>query len=220
MDKRDRKLDELDPHVRERLIVFLEPHLGPPNGPEVEHDERAEGAVSEFLWYELLRHRPEEGRKLVRIDGPGFAVTDPGGDGLVVYRTEAGTLAFRLWEIKKHTGDSPVSATVGTAHRQLNLRALSYLGRYTEVSAQIADDPELQLFYTTLVDQWQNQDPSTGAGVAIATSCSGNESDCFTGLPDRFPHLKDEERLEGLLSAIGDYSAFVVLVKDEVWSGL
>ncbi|MDP8929512.1 MAG: hypothetical protein M3O70_13315 [Actinomycetota bacterium] len=212
-----RALDDKD---RQRLVVFLEPHLGRPNGAEAEHDERAEGAISEFLWYELISHRPEVGRKIVRIEGPGFAVTDPGGDGLVVYRSDAGLLAFRLWEIKKHNGKGAVTQTVGNAHRQLNTRALSYLARYTAVSEQLSNDPDLQTFYATLVDKWQNEDAAVGAGVAVATSCNGDEADCFGGLPNRFPHLKNGDRLEGMLNAIGDYSAFVKKVKDEVWSGL
>ena len=205
---------------RQRLIVFLEPHLGNPDEVRDEHDERAQGAVSEFLWYELLRHRPESGRKIARIEGPGFAVTDPGGDGLVVYESDSGSLTFRLWEIKKHTAKGDVSVTVGGAHRQLNTRALSYLARYTAVSQQLTDEPELRQFYATLVDKWQEEDDAVGAGVAVATSWAMKHPDCFTGLPNRFPHLNQGDRLEGLLNAIGDYAAFVEMVKAEVWRGL
>lgn len=206
---------------RERLVLFLEPHLGHPDAAPVEHDERAQGSVSEFLWHELVRHRTERDRKIARIEGPGFAVTDPGGDGLVVYETSTGRLAFRLWEIKKHTAKGDVSVTVGNAYRQLDDRALSYLARYSGVAQQLTDRPDLRPFYATLVDKWQENDESVGAGVAVATSCQGDESaDCFTGLPTRFPQLADGDRLEGLLTAIGDFAQFADLVKGEVWSGL
>lgn len=210
----------LTPQERELLIVFLEPQLGHPEATRQEHDERAQGAISEFLWYELVRHRSERGRKIAKIEGPGFAVTDPGGDGLVVYESESGFLAFRLWEIKKHIGRSNVSETVGNAQRQLNTRALSYLARYTSVSQQLTDRPDLQQFYATLVDKWQEMDDAAGAGVAVATSCFGAQDDCFTGLPNRFPHLKNGDRLEGLLSALGEFAQFVDMVKDEIWRGL
>jgi hypothetical protein len=206
---------------RQLLIVYLEPHLGNPDEAPPDHDERAQGSVSEFLWHELVRHRTEVGRKIARIEGPGFAVTDPGGDGLVVYETSAGSLVFRLWEIKKHTAKGDVAVTVGNAHKQLDRRALSYLARYSSVAQQLTHRPELHLFYATLVDKWQANDDSVGAGVAVATSCKDEEqTDCFTGLPSRFPHLTDGDRLEGLLTAIGDFARFVELVKGEVWSAL
>lgn len=206
---------------RQRLIVFLEPHLGNPDETKSDHDERAQGSVSEFLWYELVKHRADAERKIARIEGPGFSVTDPGGDGLVVYETSSGSLVFRLWEIKKHTAQGDVSVTVGNAHKQLDVRALSYLARYSGVAQQLTDRPDLHLFYATLVDKWQGNDDSVGAGVAVATSyMDGEQIDCFTGLPIRFPHLANGDRLEGLLTAIGDFARFVELVRGEVWSGL
>lgn len=101
----------LDSSQVKYLLAFLEPHFGSPGVPLKDHDHRALGSVSEFLWFELTRTRPERGRTIERVFGPGFSPTDNGGDGLVVYQLGSGGYCFRLWEIKKHTATSGSPAT-------------------------------------------------------------------------------------------------------------
>lgn len=205
---------------RTKLKTFLAPHFGDPDVTTKKGDERALGSIAEFLWLELIETRPETARSLVHLESMGFSPTDPGPDGLAVYRTDSGDLCFYLWEMKKHTAASDVSTKVSEASRQIDERAMSYLARYTKVGQQYADGSELRNFFATLVDQWDTQSPTCGAGVAVSTSWTGSEADCFSGLPTRFPNLATGERLEGLLNAVGNYEAFVEEVKKEVWSAL
>lgn len=53
---------------------------------------------------------------------------EPGGDGLVVYNVGA-TYVFRLWEIKKHHANGPVSGTINRASKQLASRGNEYLAK-------------------------------------------------------------------------------------------
>lgn len=216
----DRHGEPLSEQEREKLLLYLAPKLGRPDTPPAAGDDRAQSFVAEFLWYEVVRHRDVPDLHLQRIEGPSFDPTDPGGDGLVVYRSTGGTLAFRLWEIKKHTAEAALSATVKRARDQLHTRGLSYLSRYSLVGQQLASEPHLEEFYARLVDLWQEGDAAAGIGVAVATSFDKQEEDCFDCLPERFPALDAESRREGLLSALWDYERFIQLVREQVWKGL
>jgi hypothetical protein len=110
---------------KDALNAFIKPVFGLPENPDVIPPDHLEGFVAEQLWYFLSLEVPPE--EIVRIERPGFLPTDPGGDGLVIHRVSAGYLMFRLWEIKKCTGDSGVSSTVNTAYNQLNSLILDNL---------------------------------------------------------------------------------------------
>ena len=150
--------------------------------------------MSEALWYQVISHREETDRQLVDVQAHNYSVTDQGGDGIVIYKTDQGILTFRLWEIKKHSAKGPVRDTATKAHKQLDEKALKYLARFSGVYEQISED-ELKEFYAKLVDHWQNEGPEAGAGVAVSASFQEEASDLYDGLTTRFPNLLG--RLEG-----------------------
>ena len=145
------------------LNAFIEPVFGLPKNPYAIPQDHLEGFVAEQLWYFLSLEAPPE-EFVIRVEPPGFASTDPGGDGLVIHRVLDRCLMFRLWEIKKCTGASTVSSTVNTAYNQLNAQATEYLARYTAIGQELPD-AELAEFYGQLIELWVEARPEAAAGV-------------------------------------------------------
>ena len=106
----------------------------PPDGGR---DEHIEGFVAEHIWHLLTMENALTFGVPVRVDGPDWSVTDSGGDGLAVYRSN-GALVFRLWESKAHTGDGAVRDVVNGACRQVDSNALRYLARFSKVGQGLA----------------------------------------------------------------------------------
>ncbi len=208
----------LEESSRKALEAFLKP-LGLSSDPDSVPIEHLEGYISEMLWLFLEQECPSE--EIVRIEPPGFKATDPGGDALVIHRVTDGYLMFRLWEMKKCTGDSPVSSTVNVAYGQLNDNALEYLARYTAIGQELQDvNPELAEFYGKLMDLWIDAQPQAAAGVSVATSSKNVPGQCFTTFGQRFPKFIDPVRLKGMLAALDDFSDFSLRVRAEIWKGL
>ncbi len=102
--------------------------------------DQVEALVAEHLWFFLVNvNRQADG--IVSVEGPALDVTEPGGDGLVIYKDPGGQFQFRLWEIKKHTAHSRMSGTVGRAYTQLSTRATQYLAKYSLVGQHIRRSP-------------------------------------------------------------------------------
>jgi len=200
------------------LRAFIEPVFGLPEKPDSVPRDHLEGYVAEYLWY-FLSLEGFAGENVVRIEPPGFTATDPGGDGLIIHRYTSVDLMFRLWEIKKCTGGSKVSLTVGNAYRQLNAKATEYLARYTTIGQEIPD-AKLADFYGQLIDLWIDARPEAAAGVSVTTSLALVPSRCFTTFGKRFPKFANPVRLRGMLTAIGDFPEFVNKVREYVWTGL
>lgn len=200
------------------LRALLKPAVGMADDDPEFSTEHLEGFVSEHLWY-FLAKEAADWEPVVRIEPPSFSVTDQGGDALIIHETAAGQYMFRLWEIKKFTGQGEVSDTVGRAYTQLDSRAMEYLARY------VASEPTLrggalEDFYGQLMDLWIDADPAAAAGVAVSTSCEKIPDRCFTTFGDRFPRLTNPVRLRGMLTAVGDFKVFAKLVQEAVWKGL
>jgi len=203
---------------RKALEAFLKP-LGLPTDPDSVPKDHLEGYIGEMLWFFLEQERPSE--EIVRIEPPGFKATDPGGDALVIHRVNDGYLMFRLWEMKKCTGDSAVSSTVNVAYNQLDVKALEYLARYTSIGQELQDvNPELAEFYSKLMDLWMDAQPQAAAGVSVTTSLKHVPGQCFTTFGQRFPNFTDPVRLKGMLAALDDFSEFSLRVRAEIWKGL
>ena len=200
---------------RDRVAPFVRTGFGLP-GRELPTDH-LQGYVAEFVWFLVTRDRVPPGRQLTMIKGPGFHVTGPGGDGLALYEL-AGEHIFRLWEIKKHHGQSHVSSTVARACEQLSANATEYLAQMTVLAQQHAD-PVGNLL-AQLVDLWIDGDARAGAGVAVSTSTSSHPSRCFGNMASRFPGLVVGGQLEGLVVGLDDLPQFAERVKGMVWSGL
>jgi hypothetical protein len=212
------------PDSSRRILTegFIGPIFGLPENPDSVPQAHLEGFVGQMVWYFLYLEMPPE--EIVRVEPPGFKATDPGGDSLAIHRVNGDYLMFRLWEIKKFTGDSAsdsgsVSSTVGTAYTQLDANALKYLARYTVVGQEISD-PILAEFYGRLADFWIEGQKEASVGVSVITSLCHVPERCFTTFGERFPRLLNPIRLRGMLAAIGDFSNFAMMVRSQIWTGL
>jgi hypothetical protein len=203
---------------REALRAFIKPVFGLPEDCESVPQDHMEGFVAQYLWYFLAMEMPTR-EPVERVEPPGFAATDPGGDGLVIHRVDEGYLMFRLWEIKKCVGEGKVSSTVTRAYRQLGMKATEYLARYTAIGQELGE-PELADFYGQLIDLWVDARPEAAAGVCVATSVGQVPTRCFSTFGQRFPQFVDPVRLRGMLTAVGDFSDLTLRVRQCIWIGL
>jgi len=204
--------------AREALKAFILPVFGLPENPDILPQDHLEGHVAEYLWY-FLSLEGLTGENVVKVEFSGFAPTDPGGDGLIIHGSTSTVLMFRLWEIKKCSGTSTVSSTVGNAYKQLNTRATRYLARYTAIGQEISDQ-RLADFYGQLVDLWIDAKPEASAGVSVATCATRVPARCFTTFGKNFPKFTKPIRLRGMLAAIQDFPAFASKVREYIWKGL
>jgi len=204
--------------AREALKAFIKPAFGLPEEPGSVQQDHLEGCVAEYLWY-FLSLDGLSGQNIVRVEFQGFTVTDPGGDGLIIHGSTSTGLMFRLWEIKKCSGTSTISSTVGNAYKQLNARATKYLARYTAIGQEISDQ-RLADFYGQLIDLWIDATPEASAGVSVATCVTRIPARCFTAFGKHFPQFINPVRLRGMLTAIRDFSTFANKVREYVWKGL
>lgn len=194
---------------------YIKPAFGLPNKPVPA--DHLQGIVAQYLWYFLVSELPSE--KIEKIEPPGFGVTDHGADGFVIHRAPTGSLMFRLWEIKKCTGSSPISTTVNRAYKQLQDNGYEYLARLSN-SNQELPDAELAEFYGKLPELWNQCSSEAAAGVAVATNNSGVQENCFAKFGEHFPNLTTPKRLRGMLSAIDDFPSFCEKVQKAIWKGL
>jgi len=217
----DRGVQLPEPSRRALREGFIGPVLGLPDSPDGVPTDHVEGYVSQMLWYFLYLESPPE--ELVRVEPPGFRSTDPGGDSLAIHLVQGDYFMFRLWEIKKYAGDpqasSSVGSTVNSAYGQLHAKVLEYLARYTAIGQELSD-PDLVDFYGQLVDLWLKAAREAAVGVAVATSFCHVPGDCFTTFGQRFPRFVDPVRLRGMLTAVHDFPAFALKVRESVWRAL
>ncbi|MQA24499.1 MAG: hypothetical protein GEU94_03320 [Micromonosporaceae bacterium] len=203
------------PELRDCLVAMVASEsIGTPDGPA--NDEHLEGFVAEHIWHLLTIEDALTIGAPVRVDGPDWSVTDSGGDGLVIYRPD-GTLIFRLWETKAHTGDGAVRDVVNGACRQLDSKALRYLARFSKVG-QGLNDPDLRTFYGRLLELWRAASREAGGGVSVTTAADVIDN-CFGNYPNYWAFTHDDQR-QGLVVAIENYAAFAKQVRKELWNGL
>lgn len=188
------------------------------------HPDHLQGMVAEYLWLLTVEYRADP-RAIRRIEPPGYAPTDAGGDGLVVYESAAGVLTFRLWEIKKDLSQAGVPAKVKEILSQIDERALEYLARYSKVHQDLeAGDPDVASLYASLGELYDTRDDRVGIGASVSTSEAPalSAGDCFAPLVTTFPDFAtSSDRLEGILCGVGDaYEAFCNNVWRHVWTGL
>ena len=118
-------------------------------------DDHLQGHVAELVWNRLIQERMvcRDRRKLVHAHPVKPDPLEPGGDGLVIYETDAGVLVFRLWEIKKHESDKAISATIRRASRQLSSRGQEYVAKLAGPETVEQAGPLGEL-YADLVELW------------------------------------------------------------------
>ena len=147
---------------------------------------------------------------------------EPGGDGLVVYEIDDGTLVFRLWEIKKHESQSKkVSATIRRASKQLASRGQEYLAKLAGPETVEQEGP-LGDLYADIVELWLDGSDRAGAGVSVGTSAqhAPDRPQAFGSITTAFPHFTQAGQLESMVVAVPDFPEFAARVREIVWSGL
>lgn len=206
------------PHSPELLDCLLamvaSESIGKP--PDGGSDEHIQGFVAEHIWHLLTMENALTFGDPVRVDGPDWSVTDSGGDGLAIYRSN-GTLVFRLWESKAHTSAGTVRDVVNGACRQVDSNALRYLARFSKVG-QGLPDPELQNFYGRLLELWRAAAREAGGGISVATASNATK-DSFGSYPNYWAFGHDDQR-QGLVVTIEKYDDFAKQVRRELWKGL
>jgi hypothetical protein len=199
---------------------FVEPSMGLPTDDTARSADHVQGAVAEYVWYLVARDRTDPHRTVRHIERPSLLATEPGGDGLAIYRLNAdASLIFRLWEVKKSSGTGSISRVVTRACTQLASRGKQYFAKYASQGDRFADD-ELVALFGDLGERWISWHASAGAGVAVATSEAATPSRAFSQMHRHLPHLGRGDQLEGLITGIGDFPTFSEQVRDFLWSGL
>ncbi|MCA0294161.1 MAG: hypothetical protein LCH96_02395 [Actinobacteria bacterium] len=219
--RRDGQLPQADDTRSHAVRVYASIGFGSPEEPA--GDDHLEGLVAELFWNRLLNERRNcsDGRQLVHAHSVKPDPLEPGGDGLVIYKTPAGTLVFRLWEIKKHESIAPISATIRRASKQLAERGNEYLAKLAGPET-IAQEGELGKLYAELVELWLDKHERAGVGVSVGTSAdrAPNGPAAFGSILSAFPEFSGAGQIEGLIVAIPDFPGFSKRVREIVWSGL
>jgi hypothetical protein len=195
--------------------------FGLPDSPA--NDDHLQGLVAELLWNRLMQERRvcRDGRRLVHAHPVKPDPLEPGGDGLVIYEIDDGTLVFRLWEIKKHTAQNKrLSATINRASNQLADRGKEYLAKLAGPETVEQDGP-LGDLYADLVELWLDGSDRAGAGISVGTSKEHAPSRprTFQSISTAFPHFIAGQ-VESIVVAVPDFPAFAERVREIVWSGL
>lgn len=206
----------LNDTVRRALEVVVGTAVGLPGRRR--STNHVEAFVAEHLWY-FLTMESEAREFVVRVSGPSVEVTEIGGDGLTIHRNRQGHPYFRLWEVKKYSGNRSIAGTVSGACGQLAENALRYLNKFS-LLGQEEGDAEIAKLYATLLDHWIDATSSAGAGVAVGTSSKTITTRSFQSLPRYFPRLCAPPRLQGHVAAVTDFAGFAEAVRDELWKGL
>jgi hypothetical protein len=196
--------------------------FGLPSDPAI--DDHLQGLVAELLWNRLIQERLvcRDNRKLARAHSVKPDPLEPGGDGLVIYEIDDGTLVFRLWEIKKHNSQGQrVSATIGRASKQLASRGQEYLAKLAGPET-VDQAGALGKFYADMVELWLDRSDRAGVGVSVGTSSEHAPSSArsFKSIVTAFPTFTQSGQRESIVVAMPDFPQFAKRVREIVWSGL
>jgi len=191
--------------------------VGRPNSPA--STTRLEGYVAEHIWHGLAS---EVGGALGVprwIVEPSWDVLDHGADSVTIFQMNDGSYAFRLWEIKSHTGVAPVRDTVSGARRQLDKNATRYLARLSKIGETISD-ADLSRFYGEMSRLWVRSDRAAGAGIGVIADASCEIDNAFASLGEFWPEFVAGDQSEGLLGVLPDAPTFARHVRGHIWKGL
>ncbi|MDT0141967.1 hypothetical protein [Microbacterium sp. PRC9] len=205
----------------EALRTFMNIGFGLPDRQK--NPDHVQGHVAELLWSRVIGERRtcRDGRAFVTSEPIKADPLEPGGDGLVVYKSDAGTLVFRLWEIKKHDSSARVSQTINRAGKQLKTRGHEYLAKIAGPSTLTATG-DLAELYDSMLDLWFDRSSRAGVGVAVSASDEHAPTGrrAFKSLRTHFPAFTETGQTESLVFAVPDFPGFVNRVQEIVWSGL
>lgn len=205
----------------EAIRTFVNIGFGLPDQPK--NTDHVQGHVAELLWSRVIGERQtcRDGRQFLASEPIKADPLEPGGDGLVIYKSDAGTLVFRLWEIKKHDSTARVSNTINRAGKQLKTRGHEYLAKIAGPSTLTATG-DLAELYDSMLDLWFDRSSRAGVGVSISASDEHAPTGrrAFKSLRTHFPAFTETGQTESLVLALPDFPGFVKRVQEIVWSGL
>lgn len=205
----------------EVMQTFMNIGFGVPGHPK--NPDHVQGHVAELLWSRIIGERQScrDGRAFVASEPIKADALEPGGDGLVIYRSAGGTLVFRLWEIKKHDSTARVSNTINRAGKQLKTRGHEYLAKIAGPATATATGDRAEL-YDSMLELWFDRSPRAGVGVSVSASDEHAPTGrrAFKSLRTHFPAFTGTGQTESLVFALPDYPGFVKRVQEIVWSGL
>ena len=209
----DEDLRGVDSQVMQAALLE---NVGSPAEPAI--DQHLFGLIAEGIWQEVIADTDVGLGIPIRVESHDWSVTDPGGDGLTVYESN-GNYCYRLWESKYHGDDGKLRETVNKACRQVDMRALSYLARFSVVAQYLADDKQLAAFYGRLAELWADKDPAAGVGVVVGADSSREEDGkgCFEGMTAYFELTADQH--QGHLNLVDGFRPFVKSVRRFLWKG-
>lgn len=205
---------------KRELEVYIKPSIGLRGDPAP--DNQIQAVVAEHLWYEIIRYTDGGNGLPINVMPPSLRVTEPGGDGLVVYEAGRSTYFFRLWEIKKHATSTSATTKITKASKQLNDRGEEYLAKWSKVG-QDADHQHTNLskFYAQLVGMWLEADGKANAGVSISKdSLSQITATPITVMRGQMPTFIAKKQLEGMIISIPDFANLANKVREELWKGI
>lgn len=209
----DEALSDVDSRV---MQVSLLENVGSPTEPATE--QHLLGLVAEEIWQGVVADKDVGLGIPIRVEGHDWSVTEPGGDGLTVYKSN-GIYSYRLWESKYHGNARPLRDTVNTACRQVSNRGPSYLARFSLVAQYLAHDRQLAAFYGRLVELWADKDSSAGVGIVVGSDVSperGGDA-CFDGMTIHFGLTSDQH--EGHLNLVDGFTLLAESVRQILWKG-
>ena len=199
---------------RALVAAFIDSVFGLP--PEGKSEEHLVGHIAEWMWYLTTSETVDPLRTPVLLEAPKFNVTEPGADGFIVFhQSKSDDHHFRLWELKKHTGASPISSTVSRAYEQLETKAMRYLAQQVSVHSLI-EGPVGELC-SMLGEFWLECDERAGAGVGVMSATVPPPASCFSTMAKRFPGLDKPGQLEGLLLTVEDLLELARDVRGYLW---
>jgi hypothetical protein len=206
--------DPVDETDIQLLKAGLLQNIGTPDqaGPA----EHLHGLIAESVWLEVVGAVDVGLGQPLRIEGHDWSVTDPGGDGLTVYRADDGFL-FRLWESKYHGTSAAVRETANLACRQLRSRAIAYLARFSLIAQTLANDAEVAAFYGQLPEMWVNKEEASGVGINVAAAEDADTAGDFDNVPSYFD--LELAQHQSAIHLIGDIEEFANVVRNEIWKG-
>jgi hypothetical protein len=204
----------------QELETYIKPSIGLRGSSA--SDDQVQAVVAEHVWYELTRSADGEHGLPIKITAPSLRVTEPGGDGLAIYKTGESTYIFRLWEIKKHTGNNSATSKITEASKQLTASGAEYLAKWSKVEQEVDHQyANLSKFYAKLVSMWLEADSKASAGISV----SKDDSSQITGSPiaimkRHMPTFTADNQLEGLIISIPDFADLAHKVREELWKGI
>lgn len=206
---------------RAAVEVYVGIGFGLPGAPA--NDDHVQGHVAELLWNRLMQEGVVccNNRQIVHAHSVKPDPLEPGGDGLVIYEIDGGTLVFRLWEIKKHDAKTKVSATIRRASKQLSSRGKEYLAKLAGPDTVDQGGP-LGALYANIVELWLDWSDRAGVGISVGTSSqyAPTGPGAFNSIVKAFPRFNQPGQLESIVVAMPDFPAFTERVREIVWSGL